>query len=87
MEQSFFWPSYFAWFSFPCDQLKQGDNVTLEWPGIGYVEYKIINSTIVPVDYRLSIEQGNVLFLITCYPLGSTKERLIIKGEQGKHIN
>ena len=27
------------------DQLKQGDNVTLEWPGIGYVEYKIINST------------------------------------------
>ncbi|MDI9436160.1 MAG: class E sortase [Euryarchaeota archaeon] len=66
------------------DQLKQGDNVTLEWPGIGYVEYKIINSTIVPADYRLSIEQGNVLFLITCYPLGSTKERLIIKAEQGK---
>ncbi|MCC7563693.1 MAG: class E sortase [Methanobacterium sp.] len=66
------------------DQLKQGDNVTLEWPGIGYVEYKIINSTIVPADYRLSVEQGNVLFLITCYPLGSTKERLIIKAKQGK---
>ncbi|NYB51043.1 MAG: class E sortase [Methanobacteriaceae archaeon] len=65
------------------DQLQPGDNVTLEWPGIGYVEYTIENSTIVPADYRLSVEQGNVLFLITCYPLGSTKERLIIKAKQG----
>ncbi|BDZ70399.1 class E sortase [Methanobacterium petrolearium] len=64
------------------DQLKPGDNVTLEWPGIGYVEYVIENSTIVPADYRLSVEQGNVLFLITCYPLGSTKERLMIKAKQ-----
>lgn len=65
------------------DQLKPGDNVTLEWPGIGYVEYIIENSTIVSSDYRLSVEQGNVLFLITCYPLGSTKERLIIRAKQG----
>jgi len=65
------------------DQLQPGDNVTLEWPGIGYVEYTIENSTIVPADYRLSVEQGNVLFLITCYPLGSTKERLMIKAKQG----
>jgi len=65
------------------DQLQPGDNVTLEWPGIGYVEYIIENSTIVPADYRLSVEQGNVLFLITCYPLGSTKERLMIEAKQG----
>lgn len=65
------------------DQLQPGDNVTLEWPGIGYVEYIIENSTIVPADYRLSVEQGDVLFLITCYPLGSTKERLMIKAKQG----
>ena len=65
------------------DQLQAGDNVTLEWPGIGFVEYTIENTTIVPADYRLSIEQGNVLFLITCYPLGSTKERLMIKAKQG----
>ncbi|BDZ67585.1 class E sortase [Methanobacterium ferruginis] len=64
------------------DQLEPGDNVTLEWPGIGYVEYVVENSTIVPADYRLSVEQGNVLFLITCYPLGSTKERLIVKAKQ-----
>ena len=60
------------------DQLQAGDNITLEWPGIGYVEYIVENSTIVPADYRLSVEQGDVLFLITCYPLGSTKERLMI---------
>lgn len=65
------------------DQLQQGDNVTLEWPGIGFVEYTIESTAIVPADYRLSIEQGNVLFLITCYPLGSTKERLMIKAKQG----
>jgi sortase A len=64
------------------DQLQPGDNVTLEWPGIGYVEYTIENSTIVPASYRLSVEQGKVLFLITCYPLGSTKERLMIKAKQ-----
>lgn len=64
------------------DQLQVGDNVTVEWPGIGNVEYQVINSTIVPADYRLSVEQGKVLFLITCYPLGSLKERLIIKAKQ-----
>ena len=66
------------------DQLKPGDNVTVEWKGIGDVEYLVENTTIVPADYRLSIEQGKVLFLITCYPLGSTKERLIIKAKQMK---
>jgi LPXTG-site transpeptidase (sortase) family protein len=64
------------------DQLQNGDNLTLEWPGIGNVEYQVINTTIVPASYQLSVEQGNVLFLITCYPLGSTKERLIVKAEQ-----
>ncbi len=66
------------------DKLQPGDNITVEWPGIGNVEYKVQNSTIVPASYRLSIEQGNVLFLITCYPLGSTKERLMIQAKQVK---
>jgi sortase A len=64
------------------DQLQNGDNLTVEWPGIGNVEYQVVNTTIVPASYRLSVEQGNVLFLITCYPLGSTKERLIVKAQQ-----
>jgi len=67
------------------DQLKTGDNVTLAWYGVGNVEYRVINSSIVSEDYRLSVEQGDVLFLITCYPLGSTKQRLVIKAQQ-EHI-
>lgn len=66
------------------DQLKPEDNITVDWKGIGDVEYIVENTTIVPADYRLSIDQGNSLFLITCYPLGSTKERLIIKAKQVK---
>jgi len=67
------------------DQLKEGDNVTLVWSGVGNVEYRVTNSSIVSEDYRLSVEQGHVLFLITCYPLGSTKQRLVIKAQQ-EHI-
>ena len=66
------------------NELKAGDNITLEWPGIGNVDYTVINSTIVPASYRLSVEQGNVLFLITCYPLGSSAQRMIIEAKQGK---
>jgi sortase A len=69
------------------DKLKTGDNITVVWPGIGNVEYRVINSTIVPASYLLSVEQGNVLFLITCYPLGSDKERLMIEAKQVKIYN
>lgn len=64
------------------DKLQKGDNMTLSWPGIGNVEYTVVNSFIVPASYRLSVDQGNSLFLITCYPLGSSKERLIIQASQ-----
>ncbi|MBI5680230.1 MAG: class E sortase [Methanobacterium sp.] len=64
------------------DKLKNGDNITVAWPGIGNVEYRVVNSFVVPASYRLSIEQGKTLFLITCYPLGSTKQRLIIQANQ-----
>jgi sortase A len=65
------------------DKLTAGDNITVEWPGIGDVDYTVMNSTIVPASYRMSVDQGNVLFLITCYPLGSSAERLIIEAKQG----
>jgi len=64
------------------DRLKKGDNITLSWPGIGNVEYRVVKSYVVPASYRISVEQGKTLFLITCYPLGSTKERLIIQADQ-----
>ena len=66
------------------DKLQNGDNITVEWPGIGNVEYQVMNTTIVPASYLLSIDQGNVLFLVTCYPLGSDKERLMIEAKQVK---
>ena len=69
------------------DKLQSGDNITIEWPGIGNVEYQVMNSTIVPASYMLSIEQGKVLFLITCYPLGSDKERLMIEAKTRKDLS
>lgn len=63
------------------DQLKPGDKIYVEWPGIGNVTYSMLNSTIVDASYRMPVEQGNNLFLITCYPLGSDAQRLIIQAE------
>ncbi|HML06186.1 MAG TPA: class E sortase [Methanobacterium sp.] len=64
------------------DKLKAGDNITVSWPGIGNVEYKVIKSYVVPASYQISVEQGKSLFLITCYPLGSSKQRLVIQASQ-----
>ena len=66
------------------DKLKKGDKVYLEWPGIGKVEYIVVKSFIVPASYRMSVEQGEKLFLITCHPLGSTKDRLIVETKINK---
>ncbi len=66
------------------DKLKKGDKITVSWPKIGNVEYTVEKSFIVPASYRMSVDQGKKLFLITCYPLGSSKERLIIQANQTK---
>lgn len=64
------------------NELSNGDELILEWPGIGEIKYNVISSTIVPADYQLNaVEGGNSLYLITCDPIGSTANRLIIQGE------
>jgi LPXTG-site transpeptidase (sortase) family protein len=63
------------------DQLKSGDEIDLTWPSVGNVEYTVLNSTIVDSSYQISLYQGNNLFLITCYPLGSDAQRLIIEAK------
>ena len=63
------------------DQLKPGDKIYVEWPTIGNVTYSMVNSTIVDASYQMPVEQGNNLFLITCYPLGSDEQRLIIEAK------
>lgn len=63
------------------DQLQAGDKIYVEWPTIGNVSYSVLNSTVVDASYQMSVEQGNNLFLITCYPLGSDAQRLIIRAK------
>ena len=49
---------------------------------IGELEYKVVNSTIVPATYNLNAkENGNTAYLITCDPIGSTENRLIVEGK------
>lgn len=51
------------------NELKSGDTIILEWPGIGELTYTVKNSTIVPATYKLNAEEnGNKLYLITCDP-------------------
>lgn len=61
------------------DKLKPGDEVNLNWPGVGLATYSVNRSFIVPASYQISVNQGAKLFLITCHPLGSTRERLIVE--------
>lgn len=64
------------------NELQKGDVLLLEWPGIGELNYTVTNSTIVPADYNLlAKENGTGLILITCDPIGSTANRLIVEGE------
>ena len=66
------------------NELENGDIITLEWPGVGEVNYTVTNKTIVPATYHLNVnETGNKVLLITCDPIGSTDNRLIIEGQRG----
>lgn len=58
-----------------------GDTFMLEWPGIGGLTYKVINTTIVPAAYELEPNGKNSTYLITCDPIGSTENRMIVQGE------
>lgn len=72
------------------DALKKGDVITIEWPNIGEVNYTFKESKIVPATYddfylNASHESGDIhnqqLFLITCHPIGSSAERLIVTAD------
>ena len=64
------------------NELQNGDEIILEWPGIGEVTYTVTSSTVVPATYTIpTSEGGNSIYLVTCDPIGSTENRLIIQGE------
>ncbi|WP_409200527.1 class E sortase [Methanobrevibacter sp. DSM 116169] len=63
------------------NELSPGDIVTLQWPGIGELNYTITNSTIVPETYQMEMNGSeDKISLITCDPIGSTANRLIYEG-------
>ena len=63
------------------NELQTGDIISIQWPGIGEVNYTVTNQTIVPGSYTMSAhEDKNNIFLITCDPIGSTANRLIVEG-------
>ena len=54
--------------------------ITISSGGCG--ESSKFATTIVPAEYQLdAVEGGNSIYLITCDPIGSTANRLIIQGE------
>ena len=70
------------------NELKRGDNIIIEWPGIGEVNYTVNNSKIVPASYLMNSSKDiQKIYLITCDPIGSTENRLIVEcdlSSQGK---
>ena len=64
------------------DKLVVGDTFKIYWQGKEY-NYKVINSAIVkPTDvWVLNPTKKSTVTLITCTPLFSTKNRLVVKGQ------
>jgi LPXTG-site transpeptidase (sortase) family protein len=63
------------------NELGIGDTFSLEWPGVGELNYRVVGTTIVPADYELESNGKNTVYLITCDPIGSTANRIIVQGE------
>ena len=63
------------------NELGIGDTFLLEWPGVGELNYSVVNNTIVPATYDLEAVGEDNVYLITCDPIGSTENRMIVQGE------
>ena len=63
------------------NELGIGDTFLLEWPGIGELKYRVFDTEIVPATYDLNAVGEDNVYLITCDPIGSTENRLIVQGE------
>lgn len=61
------------------DKLEKGDKVYLDWNGVGYAKYTVKKSFIVPASYYFDVKKSKKLFLVTCHPKGSTKQRLVVQ--------
>ena len=65
------------------NQVNVEDKLVFQWPGIGEINYTVKNKKVVPPTYKMTTEKyGDKVYLITCDPIGSTTNRLIIEGEK-----
>ena len=70
------------------DSLKKGDVVSLEWPGIGDVNYTVKKSEIIAPTNFIDLNESHAndvnnqdLYLVTCHPIGSSAQRLVVTAE------
>ena len=70
------------------DALKKGDVVSVEWPGIGEVNYTVKESEIIAPTNFLDLNESHAndvnnqdLYLVTCHPIGSSAQRLVVTAE------
>lgn len=70
------------------DALKKGDVVTVEWPGIGEVNYTVKKSEIIDPTNFIDLNESHVndvnnqeLYLVTCHPIGSSAQRLVVTAD------
>ena len=63
------------------NELAVNDTLLLEWKGIGELNYTVTNTSIVPETHDFTPEGKNTLYLITCDPIGSTENRIIVQCE------
>ncbi|MBO7714000.1 MAG: class E sortase [Methanobrevibacter sp.] len=70
------------------DALKKGDVVSVEWPGIGEVNYTVKKSEIIAPTNFLDLNESHAndvnnqdLYLVTCHPIGSSAQRLVVTAE------
>jgi sortase A len=66
------------------EDLQTNNKIELEYKGVRYV-YRVTGKKVVPptdVSVLQPIEGNNILTLITCTPVGTNKNRLIITAEQ-----
>ena len=70
------------------DALKKGDVVTVEWPGIGEVNYTVKKSEIIDPTNFLYLNESHVndvnnqeLYLVTWHPIVSSAQRLVVTAD------
>lgn len=63
------------------NELNINDTILLEWPNVGELNFSVVNSSIHPETYNFIPKGDNALYLITCDPIGSTENRIIVESE------